>query len=109
MEASSVLEPNSVVPPGRVIPSGQVWGGAPAQYVRKLTKDEKADMVGYAERAGLVADGWYGPGIDGEADGAWVEAVELREALKAGVPVKRGAELERITTDALGEGPSTSI
>ena len=62
MEDLSVLEPSSVVPPGRVIPSGQVWGGSPAAFVRNLTKDEKMDVVGFAEREGLVADAR--PGLD---------------------------------------------
>ena len=86
MEEMSVLEPNSVVPPGRVIPTGQVWGGSPAQFVRTLSKDEKMDMGAgsLAEKEGLVVDGYYGDGIDGQGDGAWVEAVA---GLSAGQPV----------------------
>ncbi len=103
MEELSVLEPNSVVPPGRVIPTGQVWGGSPAQFVRALSKDEKMEMGAgsLAEKEGLVVDGYYGDGIDGQGEGAWVEAVALRDELKEDCAVRRGAELERITEHAL--------
>ena len=105
MEDLSVLEPSSVVPPGRVIPSGQVWGGSPAAFVRNLTKDEKMDVVGFAEREGLVADAYYGEGIDGQGEGAWVEADKLRKALNVDCAVKKGGDLVGITERALGKAP----
>ena len=40
VESHAVLAPGSVLGPGRRVPSGQLWGGAPAKYVRDLTKDE---------------------------------------------------------------------
>ena len=103
MEDASVLEPNSVLPPGRVIPSGQVWGGSPAEFVRNLTKDEKAGLGGMSEKEGLVVDGWYGEGIDGEGEGAWVEAEAVRGALKEDCAVRRGGDLAGRSEQALGK------
>jgi len=108
MEGLSVLEPSSVVPPGRVIPSGQVWGGSPAAFVRNLTKDEKMDVVGFAEREGLVADAYYGEGIDGQGEGAWVAADKLRAGLKDDCGVKQGGDLQGISDRALGSVPTKS-
>lgn len=38
--ANAILLPGTVVPPAKLIPSKEVWGGNPAQFVRKLTHDE---------------------------------------------------------------------
>ncbi|KAK2080265.1 Gamma carbonic anhydrase-like 1, mitochondrial [Prototheca wickerhamii] len=45
VEKQSVLAPGSVLPPGRRVPSGELWAGAPARRVRKLTKDEIHGIV----------------------------------------------------------------
>jgi len=53
MEAKSVLEPGSVLPAGGRVPSGEVWGGNPVAFVRKLSKEEVADIEKRAD--GMVA------------------------------------------------------
>lgn len=40
IKSHSMLQPGTVVPPAKLIPSGQLWGGCPAQFIRKLTHDE---------------------------------------------------------------------
>lgn len=40
IESESALQAGTVVPPAKYIPSGELWGGNPAQFVRKLTHDE---------------------------------------------------------------------
>jgi gamma-carbonic anhydrase len=45
VESMVVLQPGTVVPPAKYIPSGEVWGGNPAQFVRKLTHDEVTVLI----------------------------------------------------------------
>eukprot|EP00887_Chlorella_sp_A99_P001949 scaffold18.g1949.t1 len=56
VERNSVLAPGSVLPPARRIPSGELWAGAPARFVRKLTKDEKADIPALAQSVFPLVD-----------------------------------------------------
>ena len=60
------------------------------------------DVVGFAEREGLVADAYYGEGIDGQGEGAWVAADKLRAGLKDDCGVKQGGDLQGISDRALG-------
>eukprot|EP00958_Prasinococcus_capsulatus_P021247 scaffold2871_cov381-Prasinococcus_capsulatus_cf.AAC.16 len=41
VEDHAIVADGSVLPPGRRIPAGELWAGNPANFVRKLTKDEK--------------------------------------------------------------------
>lgn len=45
METESILAPGSVLPPARRIPSGELWGGAPAKFIRKLTANERDRII----------------------------------------------------------------
>lgn len=45
IESESALQAGTVVPPAKYIPSGELWGGNPAQFVRKLTHDEKLEIA----------------------------------------------------------------
>lgn len=79
VEKNAVLAPGSVVPPARRIPSGELWAGSPAKFVRKLTKDEKADITAVAQSAFPRVDehsSQFGP-----QSTAYIEAEELRAAL----------------------------
>ena len=49
VEENSILAPGSVLPPARRIPSGELWAGAPARFVRKLTADEIDEIKEVAE------------------------------------------------------------
>jgi gamma-carbonic anhydrase len=100
MESQSVLEPGSVLPPGRLVPSGQVWGGSPAAFVRKLTKDEKAVIAKMAEDVLPVVDEYKAEFLPESS--AYREAEKLREELAKDSPLVVGADLQKITDDALG-------
>jgi carbonic anhydrase/acetyltransferase-like protein (isoleucine patch superfamily) len=49
VEDGAVLAPGSVLPPARRVPTGELWAGAPARFVRKLTADERDALKGVAE------------------------------------------------------------
>lgn len=40
LEPRSMLAAGSLLTPRKVVPSGQLWGGAPARYMRDLTQEE---------------------------------------------------------------------
>ena len=39
--AQAMVAAGALVTPGKRVPSGQLWGGAPARYMRDLTEEEK--------------------------------------------------------------------
>ena len=41
VESFAVVSAGAVVPAGATVPSGQIWAGAPAQYLRDLTTEER--------------------------------------------------------------------
>ena len=49
VEASAYVAPGSIVTPGTTVPTGEMWAGAPAKSVRKLTADEIAAIVESAD------------------------------------------------------------
>jgi len=53
VDRNAMLEPGSVLPSGARVPSGEVYGGNPATFVRKLSKEEIAE---FEETAELTAD-----------------------------------------------------
>ena len=44
VEENAILEAGSVLPSGARVPSGEVYGGNPAAFVRKLSKEEIAEF-----------------------------------------------------------------
>lgn len=100
MESQSVLEPGSVLPPGRLVPTGQVWGGSPAVFVRKLSKDEKAAIPKMAEDVLTVVDEYKAEFLPESS--AYRDAEKLREKLAKDSPLVVGADLQKISDDALG-------
>lgn len=91
VEKQSVLAPGTVLPPGRRVPSGELWAGNPAQHVRKLTKDEIAEI-------GVLANS-YCSVIDQHEEEflpdsfAYNSAEELRDGLKPGTALLDAADL----------------
>lgn len=55
MEVNSILEPGSVLPAGARVPEGQVYGGNPAQFVRKLEKEEIAQIESVGDDMAVLA------------------------------------------------------
>ncbi|KAG8461639.1 hypothetical protein KFE25_001257 [Diacronema lutheri] len=53
VEKHAIVEPGSVLPAGGRVPSGEMWGGNPIAFVRKLSKEEAADIE---KQANAVAD-----------------------------------------------------
>lgn len=81
MEKNSVLADASVLPAGCYVPSGELWAGNPAQFVRKLTGDEVAEISKLAEAV-------YVASADHAAEflpysTAYIEAEKLKKALAA--------------------------
>lgn len=103
MEKNSVLLPGSVLPPGRRVPAGEVWGGSPAKFQRKLTKDEKLEIPKMAESVLPVVDQYRSEFLPDSF--AYTEAEELREGLKPDSQLVLGADLQRISDEALGKAP----
>lgn len=49
VESDCIIAAGSLVPEGKIIPSGWLAMGAPAKPVRKLTKEERARLLEYAQ------------------------------------------------------------
>ena len=49
VESNSIVGAGSVVTAGTVVPSGELWSGAPAKFVRKLTPEEESSIKNKAE------------------------------------------------------------
>ncbi|KAL4443528.1 hypothetical protein ABPG75_011265 [Micractinium tetrahymenae] len=93
VEKNAVLAPGSVLPPGRRIPSGELWAGSPAKFVRKLTKDEKADIPTLANSMFRLADAHSEEFLPHAS--AYEEAEALRAILKPDAALVEGARLEK--------------
>ena len=55
VDRAAMLEPGSLLPTGARVPSGEVYGGSPAQFVRKLSKEEIAEFGETAESISALA------------------------------------------------------
>jgi len=56
LETNSIVAAGSLVPPNTVVPTGEVWAGAPAKLLRKLTAEEvEFIIVSAADYAELAA------------------------------------------------------
>ena len=55
VDRDAMLEPGSLLPSGARVPSGEVYGGSPAAFVRKLSKDELAEFRVTAEATCALA------------------------------------------------------
>jgi carbonic anhydrase/acetyltransferase-like protein (isoleucine patch superfamily) len=49
VDRNAMLQPGSVLPSGARVPSGEVYGGSPASFVRKLSKEELTEFQMTAE------------------------------------------------------------
>jgi len=56
VDRGAMLEPGSMLPSGARVPPGEVYGGSPAQFVRKLSKEEIAEFHETAEANASLAD-----------------------------------------------------
>ncbi|PJB70561.1 MAG: gamma carbonic anhydrase family protein [Alphaproteobacteria bacterium CG_4_9_14_3_um_filter_47_13] len=45
VERGAMVAAGALVTPGKTIPSGQLWGGAPARFMRNLTVDDVKHMA----------------------------------------------------------------
>lgn len=55
VERTAMLEAGSHLPTGARVPPGEIYGGVPAQFVRKLSKEEIAEMKEVAEATATLA------------------------------------------------------
>jgi len=55
VDRNAMLEPGSVLPSGARVPSGEVYGGSPASFVRKLSKEELTEFQVSAEATAALA------------------------------------------------------
>lgn len=55
VEEFGVVADGAVIHPGRRVPKGEVWAGNPAQFVRKLSASEMAQLEEDAEAAADLA------------------------------------------------------
>lgn len=112
VEEESILAPGSVLPPARRIPSGELWAGAPARFVRKLTADERDAIKGVAEAAWRLAAGhasdelphgsaWrlvedWRAARDGAGMFEWVDMRRQKYAIRSGM--EREAEAQKLSS-----------
>lgn len=54
VDRQSMLEPGSLLPSGARVPPGEVWGGSPAAFVRKLSKEEMVEFQLTAEEMSMI-------------------------------------------------------
>lgn len=97
MEKNSVLAPGSVLPPSRRIPTGELWGGSPANFIRKLSKDEIAAIpelaAGFFPLSDQVSQEFLPHNF------AYEEAEALRAVLKPDSGLVQGADLGSADTE----------
>jgi carbonic anhydrase/acetyltransferase-like protein (isoleucine patch superfamily) len=116
VEEDAILAPGSVLPPARRVPSGELWAGAPARFVRKLTGDEKdaikeaaqavwrlaaghsADELPHGSAWRLVED--WRAARDGAGLYEWVDMRRQKYAIRS--EMEREAEAQKLSS---GEGP----
>ena len=112
VEEGAILAPGSVLPPARRVPSGELWAGAPARFVRKLTADERDAIKGAAEAvwrlaAGHAADelphgsAWrlvedWRSARDGAGLFEWVDMRREKYAIRSGM--EREAEAQKLSS-----------
>lgn len=78
VEMKAKLEPGSVLPSGARVPSGELYGGNPAQFVRKLSKEEVDEMEKSADATVVLAAKHQDEFLD------YSNAYQLREQTEAG-------------------------
>jgi len=112
VEDGAVLAPGSVLPPARRVPTGELWAGAPARFVRKLTGDERDAAKGiaiavYRAAAAHAADelphgsAWrlvedWRAARDGAGLFEWVDMRRQKYALRTGQ--EREAEARKLSS-----------
>jgi carbonic anhydrase/acetyltransferase-like protein (isoleucine patch superfamily) len=47
--SNSIIEAGAIVSPGTIVPDGEVWAGAPAKMVRKITKEDMESITDSAD------------------------------------------------------------
>ncbi|MDF2366433.1 DapH/DapD/GlmU-related protein [Sneathiella sp.] len=55
VETGAMVAAGALVTPGKRVPSGELWGGAPAKCLRKLTDEQQADLTGGADHYAELA------------------------------------------------------
>jgi len=45
VESGAMVAAGALVTPGKRIPSGELWAGAPVRFMRRLTEEERADIL----------------------------------------------------------------
>lgn len=55
MEPGSIVAAGAVVPPGSVVKAGEIWAGAPAKLLRKLSVEEKGFVAASADNYAKLA------------------------------------------------------
>uniref|UniRef100_A0A383W0Z5 Gamma carbonic anhydrase n=1 Tax=Tetradesmus obliquus TaxID=3088 RepID=A0A383W0Z5_TETOB len=55
LEPGSIVGAGAVVPPGAVVKSGEIWAGAPAKLLRKLSAEEKGFVAASADNYAKLA------------------------------------------------------
>eukprot|EP00879_Flechtneria_rotunda_P000838 GHRR01000963.1.p1 GENE.GHRR01000963.1~~GHRR01000963.1.p1 ORF type:complete len:310 (+),score=93.64 GHRR01000963.1:189-1118(+) len=55
MEPGSIVAAGAVVPPGTTVKTGEVWAGAPAKLLRKLSAEEKGFVAASADNYAKLA------------------------------------------------------
>lgn len=53
--SNSIIEAGAIVTPKTIVPDGEVWGGAPAKMVRKVTKEDIESITDSAEDMAMLA------------------------------------------------------
>jgi carbonic anhydrase/acetyltransferase-like protein (isoleucine patch superfamily) len=115
VEEDAILAPGSVLPPARRVPSGELWAGAPARFVRKLTGDEKdaikeaaqavwrlsaghgADELPHGSAWRLVED--WRAARDGAGLFEWVDMRRQKYAIRS--EMEREAEAQKLSSGEL--------
>ena len=55
VDRNAMFEAGSLLPSGMRVPSGEVYGGSPATFVRKISKEELGEFHNTAEKAASLA------------------------------------------------------
>lgn len=103
VETGAVLEPGTLLPPGRRVPARQVWGGAPAHFVRDTGYDEAAAVVRLSEDLAVLGAQHKEARLPLADEALYEEAAAVRAGLAAAAAARAGAGAGAIAAGGASE------
>tara|TARA_B100000686_G_scaffold181640_1_gene188647 strand:+ start:197 stop:769 length:573 start_codon:yes stop_codon:yes gene_type:complete len=72
VEAGAMVAAGTLVTPGKSVGAGELWGGAPAKYMRDLSEEEKSYMADAARHYSELGEAYRRQLVDGASAPSFV-------------------------------------